>query len=114
MDKRTFFSFSEASNFARQHAQETGVTLRLEKQDHNWVVYANQRSAPSIKGQYGSSGRQPWLQQQIEQQQRDLEREKERAVQEQIRRDLEQRIESESRERRSYLKEKEKTIAYSQ
>ena len=35
---RSFSSFSEASRFARQHAQDIGATIKLEKKGNNWVV----------------------------------------------------------------------------
>ena len=112
MHKRTFFSFSEASNFARQHAQEAGVTLRLEKQGSSWVVSANQSPIASVEVQNSSRERPSWSKQRLEEQQRELEKhEKERAVQKQTRGDLERKLRFESNEeqkRYSYLEDRER------
>lgn len=93
MNYRSFSSFSEASRFARQHAQDIGATIKLEKKGNNWVVLSEQQL--------------------LEQQQRsDFERQKEKAVQDQMRRDSAQRmveLEAHEREmRKSYLNERER------
>lgn len=118
MNYRSFSSFSEASRFARQHAQEIGATIKLEKKGNNWVVLSNQSCAPSINEHNTPSGspsryQQRSEQQRLEQQQRhDFERQKEKAVQDQMRRDSAQRmveLESHWREmRKSYLDERER------
>ena len=118
MHYRNFSSFREASRFARQHAQEINATIKLEKKDNNWVVLSNQSCAPSINEQNTPSGspsryQQRSEQQRLEQQQRrDFERQKEKAVQDQMRRDSAQRmveLEAHEREmRKSYLDERER------
>ena len=40
--RKTFSTFRDASNFARQHAQNIGVTVKLEQKDNLWIVVTNQ------------------------------------------------------------------------
>lgn len=112
MQKRTFSTFSEASNFARQYAQEIGATVKLEREGNNWVVFTNQRAESPSEGHHTPWESQPWHQQDNGWWDRHLEEQRKREEQEQKRRELEQKArEAEIRERekrRPYLEEREK------
>ena len=45
MQRHSFSTFKEAANFAKQHAQKVGATLKLEREGEEWAVYPNQRTA---------------------------------------------------------------------
>lgn len=53
MQKRTFSTFTDASNFARQHAQEIGATVKIEREDNHWAVFSAQGGASNAKGDDG-------------------------------------------------------------
>lgn len=116
MQKRTFSTFSDASNFARQHAQEIGATVKLEREGNNWVVFSNQSTA-SPPASVSQGHHTPWESHPQHQQDNDwwerrLEESRKREEQEQKRRELEQKArEAEIRERekrRLYLEDREK------
>lgn len=110
MQKKTFSTFRDASNYARQHAQDIGATVRLERVDDHWMVVAGQEGAPTTSGNQNrymppsistpDVAESSWWEE--EQECRDLEqkhREIERKVLEAERREREKR--------RPYLKERE-------
>jgi hypothetical protein len=115
MQKRTFSTFSEASNFARHHAQEIGATVQLEREGNNWVVFSNMSAASTASVNRGYHS--PWGSHSRHQQDNDwwdrhLEEQRKREEQEQKRRELEQKAqEAEIRKRekrRPYLEGREK------
>ncbi len=50
MQEKTFSTFRDASNYARQHAQDIGATVRLERVGDHWMVVAGQEGAPTTSG----------------------------------------------------------------
>jgi len=63
MRKRTFSIFSEASNFAKQYAQDIGVTVKLEQEGNSWVVFTNQRAESPSPSRRTYRESQSWHQQ---------------------------------------------------
>lgn len=108
MHKRTFSTFSGASNFARQHAQEIGATVKLDREGNNWVVFTSKRAEPPIQGQHTPRRSHPEYQPNNDRWKRHREVQRKREEQ---RRALKQKArEAEVRERekrRPYLEERE-------
>ena len=108
MQKRTFSTFREASNFARQHAQEAGATMKLEREGNNWVVLSNQSTASSAsprQGHHTPCESHLRDQQDNDWWERHLEEQRKREEQEQKAREAEIR---EREKRHFYLEDREK------
>lgn len=106
---------ADASNFAKQHAQEIGATVKLEREGDHWAVFTGQGDAPPTPSDQNRHSSPPYNRQQYSQEsswwERHLEEQCKREEQEQKRRELEQKArEAEIRERekrRPYLNERE-------
>ena len=110
MQKRTFSTFGEASNFARQYAQEIGATVKLEREGNDWVVFTNERAKSPSQGHHTFWENQSWHQQNNGWRERHSEEQRKIKEQEKKRREIEQKArETEKRlreKRRLYLEER--------